>query len=548
MKHGKQLKVLHSFSTSDPSIQIQLLSDDSNSKDFLGFEIVNVASGNQLFRFRAKNIVECRKFMASLGGVGDGLFTKKSDTDGVSIEATHGLWDVVHPSEDELSERQQTFEEQDKRDIVKTLSTSTDAPPTYMEAVQQLPIGFYFSSDTEITLSPEVNSQFKLSGRSIPMYDPATSPPKAYRRPWHDNFKPPNGPPIFFPISIGYGQEIGLEPGLQALWDPNLRTYYFLNHIHQTIIFEDPRPPPEQKLFVEKQNIIYGDRKRQPNGTLPVNVCHDPGVLVATTNRALTKPHGCVLYACGNNGRHGSPGQPGEIGYSGSNGGHGAEGGHGGPGGPGTVGKRGKDATEASDVNLNICGDAFKLNVDGTRKFIAKLGGPKAEEVLFVNCRGGDGGHGGRGGDGGMGGKGRNGGNGAAGRRGHSSFTGRGGSGGPGGNGGNGGNGGQGGPGGRGGDGGHAGNGGICVIQTSIPQLLILVEADCTAGSKGIAGSGGNGGEGGEGGRGGKGGPGGPGGSGGSYRDSNGFTKRCSNGTRGRSGRSEVEVLLDQWG
>ena len=545
VKHGKQLKVLHNFSTADTNVQIQSLSNDPSSKDFLAFEIINITSGNQLFRFRAKNIVECRKFMASLGDVGDGLFTKKSDTDGVPIEATHGLWDVIHPSEDELSERQQTFDKQEKRDIVKTSSTSTDAPPTYMEAIQQLPFGFYFPSDTGITLSPEVNSQFKFSGQSIPMYDPGTALPKAYRRPWHDNFKPPNGPPIFFPVSIGYGQEVGLEPGLQALWDPNLRTYFFLDHIHQITFFDDPRPPPEQKPFVEKQSVTYGDQKHQPIGTLPVNVCRDPGVLEATTNRALSKPHGCVLYAYGNNGRHGSPGQTGQTGHSGSNGssgyiggGHGAEGSHGGPGGPGTVGERGTDGTEASDVNLNIWGDAFELNVDGTSRFTAKLGGPKAEDILFVNCRGGDGGHGGQGGDGGMGGKGGNGGNGATGHQGQNSSTGRGGNGGPGGNGGNGGNGGQGGPGGRGGDGGHAGNGGICVIQSSIPQLLMLVEADCTAGSKGIAGNGGNGGKGGEGGRGGSGGFGGSGGTGGSHRDSNGVTQCHPNGMHGSSGHS----------
>ena len=42
------------------------------------------------------------KFMASLGGKGPGLFTRKTDTGEVPIEATHGLWDVIHPSEDEL--------------------------------------------------------------------------------------------------------------------------------------------------------------------------------------------------------------------------------------------------------------------------------------------------------------------------------------------------------------------------------------------------------------------------------------------------------------
>ena len=44
------------------------------------------------------------------------------------------------------------------------------------------------------------------------------------------------------------------------------------------------------------------------------------------------------------------------------------------------------------------------LNVSGTVSLVAELGGNRTEEVLFVNCRGGNGGFGGRGGDGGVGG------------------------------------------------------------------------------------------------------------------------------------------------
>ena len=543
VKHNKRPKVLKTLSTADPNVQIRSLSNDPASGDFLGFQVINMTSGNELFRFRAKNIVECRKFMASFGDMGEGLFSKKTETDGVPIEATHGLWDVIHPSEDELFERQQMFEKHEKKKVGE-ISSPKDAPPTYMEAVQQLPIGFYFPSDTGITLSPEVNAQFMFSGQSIPMYDPSAPLPKAYRRAWHDNFKPPNGPPIFFPVSIGYGQEVGLEPGLQALWDPNLRTYFFLDHIRRITFFEDPRPPPESKPIVEKQRIIYGDKKHQPNESLPIRLCRDAGVLEAASHRALSKPHGCTLYACGNNGRNGSSGQTGLSGHSGSNGTSGFSGGHGGygqdggPGRPGTDGERGVDATEASDVNINIWGDAYELSVDGTSRFTAQLGGPKAEEVLFINCRGGNGGNGGRGGDGGMGGRGGNGGSGGQGHRGHDSSSGTGGQGGPGGNGGNGGNGGPGGPGGRGGDGGHAGNGGICVIHTSNPQLLMLVEADCTTGNRGTGGDGGNGGRGGTEGWGGSGGSGGSGGRGGSYKDANGSTRHHSSGMHGSSGYS----------
>ena len=524
---GKQTKILKSLPTAEPNVQIKSLSDNPDNKEFLGFQIVDTKSKKELFRFRAKDIVECRKFMASLGDTGDGLFTKKSETDGIPIEATQGLWDVIHPSEDELFERQQIYENHKKKEVVTDGNSSrpADAPPTYVETVQQLPIGFYFPSDTGISLSSEVNSQLKFSGQSIPMYDPSAALPKAYRRPWNDNFKPPKGPPVYSPVSIGYGPEVGLESGLQALWDPNLRTYFFLDHIQKITFFDDPRPPPEQKPIVEKQSVTYGDRRLQPIGTLPVNVCRDAGVIEATTNRALSKPHGCVLYACGNHGRHGAhghtgqAGHPGSAGYAGSNGGgYGGQGGPGGPGARGADGERGNNATAASDVNISIFGDAHTLYVDGTSKFSANLGGPKAEEVLFVTCRGGDGGHGGRGGDGGMGGYGGQGGYGGMGMNGANSSSSQGGNGGPGGNGGNGGNGGQGGNGGKGGDGGHAGNGGMCVIQTAIPELFMLVEADCSAGKKGNAGNGGNGGLGGAGGLGGIGGSGGRGGRGGSSK------------------------------
>ena len=505
--------------------------------------IIDNATNQELNRFRAKSIVEYRKFMASLGGSGIGLFTPKTDSGDVQvpIEATHGKWDVIHPSEDELYQRQKMFEQHETGQPAGDSSRPDDAPPSYAETVQQLPMGFYFPQDTGVNLPPEVCAQLAFPGQTVPMYDPNAPLPKAFRRPWHDTFRPPNGPPIFFPVSIGYGSEVGLEPGLQALWDPNRGTYFFLDHIRQVTFFEDPRPSPEPKPIIQKQKYAYGDRRRET--TFPPNICRDASVIEATTKRALSKPHGFILYACGVHGQHGAPGQTGEtgtIGFHGApgvfSGASGGLGGPGGPGGPGTCGQRGNDATEASDVVLNLWGDANELNVGGTCTLAAQLGGPKAEEVLFVTCRGGDGGNGGRGGDGGRGGIGGHGGSGATGHHGHSSATGPGGSGGRGGDGGPGGNGGPGGQGGRGGDGGHCGFGGMCVLQTATPQLLMLVEADCMAGKPGIGGDGGNGGAGGAGGIGGHGGAGGSGGSGGSYRDSNGHTHHYSSGSSGPSG------------
>lgn len=534
---------LHSFTAANPGIRVESLSSDPKDKKFLVFSVVNSASGDELCRFRAENIVQMRRFMASLGTTGGGLFTMKMGEGEVPVEATHGKWDVIHPSEDELVLRQQQFDNHKKDSSSVEDARPTDVLPTYADTIQQLPIGFYFPKDSGISLSSELTTKPAFPGQDVPLYNPTVSLPKAFRRAWHDTFRPPHGPPTFFPVSIGYGPEVGLQPGLQALWDPVSKTYFFLDHFRQVTFYEDPRPAPIPKPVVQPKQQAYGDRRRE--SALPPNICTDSHIVRSTAERALSKPHGFTLLACGTNGQngaYGNTGQRGASGFSGSNGiGSGSSGSHGGngsAGGPGSDGQRGVDGTEGSDVIVKIEGSPSELQISGTTSFVAQLGGPQAEEVLFITCRGGDGGNGGRGGDGGMGGSGGRGGNGSSGQNGMSSSSGRGDDGGRGGNGGNGGNGGSGGPGGRGGDGGHAGYGGNCVIEATDPRLLVLVEADCTAGNKGIHGAGGSGGSGGSGGTGGFGGSGGSGGSGGTYRDSNGTLHHHPSGSSGSSGFS----------
>ncbi|CAI8029412.1 hypothetical protein GBAR_LOCUS16711 [Geodia barretti] len=184
-----------------------------------------------------------RRFMASLGTRGDGFFTKQDGGGEVPVEATHGKWDVIHPSEDELVQRQQQFDQHEKEGAqVPKQSQSSDAPPTYSDTIQQLPIGFYFPKDSGISLPSELTTKIVFPGKDVPVYSPTASLPKAYRRTWHDAFRPPHGPPTFFPISIGYGAEVGLQPGLQALWDPVGKFYFFLDHFRQVTFYEDPRP------------------------------------------------------------------------------------------------------------------------------------------------------------------------------------------------------------------------------------------------------------------------------------------------------------------
>ena len=543
-KHSKTQKPLHTFSSAAPDITAEPLSDDPKNKNFLCFRLLDSNTGAELSRYRADDIVQMRKFMASLGNTGQGLFTKKTEesVDAPAVEATHGLWDVVHPSEDELSQRQEVFDRQERTtDGAVHGLTGTDAQPTYVNAISHLAIGFYFPPDVEVRPPPEMGVSLSFPSSRVPLYNPSAALPKAYRRPYHDTFRPPYGPPVFFPVSIGYGSEVGLQPGQQALWEPNLKTYFFVDHVRQVIFYDDPRPPKEPYPVVPKLMLAVGDRHRE--GNMSPNVCRNADVVKATAQRALSKPHGFTVRAHGVNGAHGANGQTGETGSCGllghvgiGPGGSGGRGGDGGPGGRGSDGVRGKDATEASDVALTIWGDANKLHATGTCTFTANLGGPRAEEVVFLNCRGGDGGNGGRGGDGGLGGSGGMGGLGAQGFNGMSSCSGPGGNGGPGGHGGNGGDGGPGGQGGRGGDAGSAGFGGGCIVQSVDPKLLVLVEADCREGIPGVGGGAGLGGHGGRGGLGGVGGIGGFGGSGGSTTNSNGVTTYYPRGMNGMPG------------
>ena len=491
------------------------MSSDPKNKDFLAFQLVDTKTRQELSRFQADDIVQMRRFMASLGARGPGLFTKEDEENrAVAIETTRELFDVIHPSEDEVYQRQQLYQNHGRNGDI------AGAPPTYAKTIQQLPGGFYFPSDGGVSV--DQLAQMAFPGTAVPMYDPNAPLPKSYRRPWHDTFRPPHGPPVFFPVSIGYGAEVGLEPGLQALWDPNKKIYFFLNHNKKEAFIDDPRQQLNQLAVVTKQQTVYGPQRRA--AVIPPGVCRDHSVIRATAARAYSKPHIHTVLACGVDGQHGSDGEPGPHGYIGnsgiagkSEGENGYLGGPGSQGGPATEGLNGLNGTEASDVILNVWGDTEKLNVSGTVSLVAELGGNRAEEVLFVNCRGGNGGHGGCGGEGGVGGDGGYGGDGAKGKDGMDSYGAPAGHGRPGGDGGPGGPGGPGGAGARGGNGGHAQFGGGCVLQAADPRLLMLVEADCTEGTPGAAGEGGDGGHGGAGGKGGKGGEGGDGGRGASY-------------------------------
>ena len=435
--------------------------------------------------------------MASLGSSGAGICSSQPPP---TLEAEEAYWDSITP-------------QQVNRPIMH-----------YEETIMQLPIKFYFSkkpSSIDIVTSESAGSMTTPFSKPLPLYDPQKPMPPTKRRPWNDTFRAPVGPNVYVPISMGYGEEVGLQVGQQAVWDPFLKSCITLDHNTKERINNDLRKPRKSPMEVTKKALEFHDR-HDSSLKSKYEICKDTNVVLTASKQAYTKPHGFVLDASGRDGAFGYDGRPGACGADGDPGACGPRkqdnGYHGGNGCSGNAGAQGLNAlpgTKASDVVLFLDGNPKELKVDGSCKFTAYLGGQDNEEVLFVRCRGGNGGKGGNGGSGGAGGNGGRGGDGAPGRKGapgrqHC----RGGDGGPGGNGGNGGNGGSGGAGGNGGNGGNAGAGGTCVICAADSKLLMLVEVDALSGDVGKGGTGGKGGNGGIRGVEGYGGPGGPGGKG----------------------------------
>ena len=532
---------LHSLSRSD-SFRVESISEDPKSPDFMAFRIVQTNlkknKERELSRFRAENIVHMRNFMASLGGSGPGLFS--SDDGGeVPVELSHGKWDEDVGDECDAAATHMTTAK------VVFASPADGNIQSYSDAIGQFPVDFYFNHRTGITLSSDIVKEPSFPGSMLPLYDAIVPVPEMLRRPIHDSFRPPLGHPTKYLKSMGYGMEVGLQSGMQQVHDPCARRSFILDHGKLKVITEDIRAKLEPVPKVEPSVVTFGDYVDE---NMPSHVCKQEPIVTEAYRRARSKPIGCTLIARGRDGSPGKSGSRGDFGGSGRDGksgstgfyGLGAErsgenGGDGRDGGDGTSGERGKNANRGGDVILLLNGSADELLVAGSKEFQCQLGGPKAEQVLLVDCHGGKGGDGGKGGNGGSGGDGGNGGNGV---RGNNAWSGNGGNGGAGGDGGNAGNGGRGGD---GGDGGNAGDGGNCVIQATDPTLLMLVEVDCMSGEPGNGGNPGTGGNPGRPGSGGKGGEGGKAGAGSSSTRTSGnveitTTAVTHDGAPGRDG------------
>lgn len=488
---------MHSLPVQSPNVEIQPLSSDPKSDDFLAFRLVNLTNKKELDRYRTDDIVQMRHFMTSLGTSGFGVFSSKPPP---TVEAEEAYWSVIAPPQ-----------------------THTPSQ-NYDEMLACLPTEFYFSKNPSgITITISAGAMPAPLSKPLPLYNAQQPLVPLKRRPWHDTFRPPHGPAVYVPISMGYGEEVGLQTGQQAIWDPFLKACVVLDHNKKTYIKKDLRKAQKQskKVTQTTKKIVFGHGRLAPDFKYDYSICKDVGIIQATAERAKFKPHALVFDASGVSGTHGpngrlaAPGVDGRPGNCGKS--KGAPGNHGfcgASGNRGTTGLDGQPGSKSSNVTLFLDGNSSQLKVTGSYTFSANLGGDDNEQVVFVNCRGGNGGKGGDGGNGGTGGDGGAGGDGGPGRRGADNYNGRGGDGGPGGDGGDGGNGGTGGYGGTGGNGGAAGEGGTCIVCAADPKLLMLVEVDARSGDPGKGGSGGKGGMGGESGIGGQGGVGGEGGDG----------------------------------
>ena len=500
------------------------ISKDPKSPDFMAFRIVKTNlkknKERELSRFRAENIIHMRNFMASMGGRGTGLFSSSDDSE-VPVELSQGKWDSNPDDQTDFAVAAMTTAK-------AVFSSPADGKiQSYHDAISQLPTAFYYNQVTGLMLAHGVK-EASFPGPVLPLYDAKAPIPRMLRRPIQDSFRPPLGHPIEHLKSIGYGEEVGLRKGLQQIYDPCTQKNIILDHTELKIITDDICAKPGLSRSEVKPVVVeFGDLVDE---NMPTHICRQEQIVKEACSRARSKPVGCTLSAHGQDGLPGESGSMGDKGKNGSDGSSGLSaersGEAGGDGGDGGKGEGGEDAHRGGDVILVLSGSAKELCVSGSKEFQCSLGGEGAEEVLLVDCHGGNGGAGGDGGDGGTGGEGGKGGSGIRGRtgdRGH------------GGAGGNGGDAGDGGRGGDGGDGGAAGNGGNCVIQATDAALLMLVEVDCSSGKPGDGGKGGQGGRAGKPGRGGRGGEGGRDGNRGKPGKSKGSG---SNGSRGKTARN----------
>ena len=495
--------------------------DSCCSKNLTGFTIHDRNHSDALLEtFYADDIVQQRNFMAALGGSSPGIFASQAQTSEGDYEVENNSEHHLNHKDHSLCERQMSYDYH-----LHSANLLCVNLPTYESIIKHLPAEFYQLDKKQVRCTP--------SGNVLPIYIPGNKVAPTSVKTSRDSFLPPHGPAVHSPVSIGYGKEVGLDKQHQAVWDAELNCYYFLEHFRQTVYSEDPRPTCSVAKESTKQEEFVYTGHSGVDVVAPYEISKETSAVETAAKRVTNKAKKIVLSGRGCNGSSGNTGTKGEVGLKGADGVIGVidDGEDGEDGNVGTEGGRGSDGGcggRGTDLVVLVSGSQSKLqlSINSHCNRVVKFGGDECEEVVLVDCQGGDGGAGGSGGEGGAGGSG--------------------GDGGKGGEGGDGGHGGDGGPGALGGDGGmggRGGSGGNCIIRTSDPSLLMLVEVNCAAGAVG------KGGPGGAGGKGGRRGIGGGGGtleardghktSGGDRNDKRGMKgKPGSTGSRGSRGRN----------
>jgi len=237
--------VKHTFSRNNADIRVVPVSKNPKSNNFLAFHILNAKNRKRIATYRANNIADMRKFMAALGGATssstDLLADDRSLGDLIDSPSMPNLHYNSYDPKEQLLTRFKSFETislQPEEEIIAN-KLILQRPPTYHEVLSKLPPEYYLPEG--MTLPEPI---IRYASSEVLDTEDFNSFDKDVRRPWHDTYLPPHGPPVFTPVSIGYGFEIGFKSGYQALWDPASQKVFYIDHVAKTSMTEIRTPSP----------------------------------------------------------------------------------------------------------------------------------------------------------------------------------------------------------------------------------------------------------------------------------------------------------------
>ncbi|XP_065918329.1 uncharacterized protein [Dysidea avara] len=237
--------VKHTFSRNNADILVVPVSKNPKSNNFFAFHILNAKNRKRITTYRANNIADMRKFMAALGGATssstDLLADDRTLGDIIDSPSMPNLYYNSYNPKEQLLARYKSFDtislQPEEEIVAKRLIL--EKPPTYHEFLSKLPPEYYLPEGMTL---PEAIIRY-ASGEVLDTED-FNSFDKDVRRPWNDTYLPPHGPPVFTPISIGYGLEIGYKSGYQALWDSASQKVFYIDHVAKTSMTEIRTPSP----------------------------------------------------------------------------------------------------------------------------------------------------------------------------------------------------------------------------------------------------------------------------------------------------------------